>query len=761
MATFNWTTLTNGQVIAFNPAVDVLRFDDSTISAMLVRFSFSGSAPFSSTFTFGGKSVTLQTNFRVLTTTNLTFADGSLFLVGDNTTGVTGDDDAHTLTGGNGDDMLVGLGGNDSMVGGAGNDIFNMAYTTAAFGNDTIDGGAGFDTLVYSSNSTNAANVNLATGTATNAQGNTTLISIEAVFGTAGNDLLIGGDGNDYLSGDAGDDTLDGGVGNDSLYGGAGNDYYVVRDRNAYIFDSAGTDRGLIYVDFYKPTSSVEQWSWAPGVQQLPYWIDALFPDGASQYGTLLSPAKTFYYSFPTTPPAHFFASDLNGFMPFNEQQKSFARQALAYISTVIGARFVETTDASGLNTIAFSNHLSTSRARYPSGVASGSDVFLDYGGTSSTNLNPREGDRSARTLMHELGHALGLKHPFSGPDAIGYVSNGPYLSDAEDSSQWTIMSYTSRSSENYLRYSPLDIAALQYLYGPSTTQRTGDDRYYIQSSSPNFIWDGGGSDTIDASGLSSPVTLYLSPGYWGYVGAKAALISAPGQITVNFGSVIENALGGAGNDTLIGNDANNLLDGGAGADTLIGGVGNDTMDGGAGIDTAAFSVARASYVITRTGATTTVQAKTGTDGIDTLTNVERLKFSDFSVALDVSGNAGTAAKILGAVFGKAAVANKEYVGIGLGLLDGGMSYLNLMQLALNAALGAGASNAEVVKLLYTNVVGTPPPAGELAFFTDWLESRAYTPASLGVLAADTELNTVNVKLVGLATSGLEYLPQG
>ncbi len=209
------------------------------------------------------------------------------------------------------------------------------------------------------------------------------------------------------------------------------------------------------------------------------------------------------------------------------------------------------------------------------------------------------------------------------------------------------------------------------------------------------------------------------------------------------------------------GNMLNNVMTGNSATNTLMGGGGNDTMDGGAGTDVAVFSVARASYVITRVGATITVQDNSGAEGTDTLTNVERLKFSDFSVALDVSGNAGTTAKILGAVFGKAAVANKEYAGIGLQLLDGGMSYPALMQAALGAKLGAGFSNTAVVNLLYTNVVGSAPGAADLAFYVGLLNNGTYTAASLGVLAADTALNTDNINLVGLANSGLEYLPWG
>ena len=146
-------------------------------------------------------------------------------------------------------------------------------------------------------------------------------------------------------------------------------------------------------------------------------------------------------------------------------------------------------------------------------------------------------------------------------------------------------------------------------------------------------------------------------------------------------------------------------------------------------------------------------------DGTDTLANIERLKFEDASVAVDLSGLAGSVAKILGSVFGKAEVSNKAYVGIGLFYSDGGMSYENLMQLAIDARLGAGASHQAVVDLLYTNVVGVAPPEADRAYFVGLLDSKAFTVAGLGVMAADTDLNKVNIDLVGLANQGLEYVP--
>ena len=136
---------------------------------------------------------------------------------------------------------------------------------------------------------------------------------------------------------------------------------------------------------------------------------------------------------------------------------------------------------------------------------------------------------------------------------------------------------------------------------------------------------------------------------------------------------------------------------------------------------------------------------------MDTLLNVERLSFEDVSVALDLEGNAGTVARILAAVFGRHAVASTELTGIGLRLADTGTGAEALMQLALDHRLGPWHTAADVVNLLYTNVVGTPPAQQQVAVYRGWLDSGLYTEASLGLYAAQTGENEASIGLTGLA----------
>ena len=209
---------------------------------------------------------------------------------------------------------------------------------------------------------------------------------------------------------------------------------------------------------------------------------------------------------------------------------------------------------------------------------------------------------------------------------------------------------------------------------------------------------------------------------------------------------------GGMGNDMLMGQGA---------ADTLIGLGGNDTLDGGAGLDTAVFSAMLSRYQIVRSGDTITVQDSTGAEGTDSLSNIERLKFQDECIAFDLDGNAGTAARILGAIAGSAAVQNKEYAGIALSLLDKGMSAEELANTALNVMLGGNVTSTGVVQLLFQNLVGSAPDAASLALYTGMLDRGELSAGQLGVLAGNTDMNLQHIDIVGLAQHGLGYLPVG
>lgn len=193
----------------------------------------------------------------------------------------------------------------------------------------------------------------------------------------------------------------------------------------------------------------------------------------------------------------------------------------------------------------------------------------------------------------------------------------------------------------------------------------------------------------------------------------------------------------------------------------------DDVFHGGDGIDTLIYSAEAKNYTI-RPGdvwnpATEknipggfSITDTTGRDGRIQTYEVERIQFSDSSLALDLNGNAGQVAKLLGAVFGAESVSDKNYVGIGLRLLDGGMSYQGLAALAVSAA--GKSSSTDVCTLLWTNVMGSAPTTADIAPFKAMLDSGQMSIGSLTTLAADTSLNTANIGLVGLSQTGLEFV---
>lgn len=231
MATFNFSSATT--TIAFNPATDVLNFNNAGASAgtSANRVSFnwlfgstagSGGTPLAQvSFTVGGKTVNLDlTNYYtanglnfnttnplwLLTTTNITFANGSVFRVGNNATSLGDVNGGFSLAGTAQGDVLISFGLGDTMTGGAGDDnLFHFRSPTTMAGSVTVNGGDGFDGLFLStSTSVPGANVNLRAQTATWGNTSFAMTSIEAVRGTGANDTLTGGIANfQYVDDDA------------------------------------------------------------------------------------------------------------------------------------------------------------------------------------------------------------------------------------------------------------------------------------------------------------------------------------------------------------------------------------------------------------------------------------------------------------------------------------------------------------------------------------------------------------------------------
>lgn len=466
-------------------------------------------------------------------------------------------------------------------------------------------------------------------------------------------------------------------------------------------------------------------------------------------------------YSFMSAKPAYG-GTDIGtdrGFTPFNAAQVAAVRTIMDTLSSELGITLKEVPDsATSYGLIRLGGNAQTASSGYTwlpnsNDDARDGDVWIST--SSPENLaNLAPGSAGFDTLLHEIGHALGLKHPGNYNAGSGASADpGNFLGSAEDNENYTVMSYSPSPYGYQPRdwYGSYDLLALKTLYGASGHFNAGDTAYRFDNASGqalSIIDDASGFDTIDISAMSSPSsgrTIDMRPGAFSSVGSFGAS-KAVNNLSIDFSTVIEKFVGSPYGDRVTGNDADN---------SFVLGAGANTADGGAGVDTVWYGGARQNYQVSVSAGTITV---TGGGANDTLTNVERLAFSGAGLAFDLAGHAGTVAKIIAAVFGPSAVTrHPDYVGIGLGDLDGGMSDADLMTKALGYQLTAAHTGAQLVDLLYANVLGSAPTPEQAAPYLAQLASHAQTESGLGIFAAESAPNVAHVDFVGLAATGLAF----
>lgn len=348
----------------------------------------------------------------------------------------------------------------------------------------------------------------------------------------------------------------------------------------------------------------------------------------------------TLSYSFVTTASAPLYGGPETGVSEVTPAIKNNIRNIMQTYGQYLGINFVEVPDRPpnvGRIRIMFSNGprfglnpdepISYAYAYLPSdfpGTGRAGDLHLSPD-RNLINFDAGPGSFAYQTLLHEVGHALGLTHPF-----FEATRPGPVLSPGKDNNTNTVMSYNffpdvsfdgTRGYTGSFSVTPMsyDIRALQYLYGSSYLNQ-GDTVYRFDVNNfigPNenngrngikqTIWDSGGIDTLDYSAL--PATIggyYFDMNEGGSNTTQLALNGAtysipnPGSsqqnplpplavstnsfgTTIGFGALIENLVGSQGDDEILGNNLSNNIAGGPGNDTITGSGGQDILSGGDG----------------------------------------------------------------------------------------------------------------------------------------------------------------------------------
>lgn len=300
-------------------------------------------------------------------------------------------------------------------------------------------------------------------------------------------------------------------------------------------------------------------------LNELPYFIRSLLFAEKNRYGYLKDKVSgetlTIKYSFadPSNADLQAYMKKYHGqgnehftldrIQAVSEVNKTTIKTALSEFEKYTGLTFEQVDDflpnGQGINFFLFPFYNPNSNSNlfgyaYEGGnVHLNSLLFQQAADGSPLSIEPR--NQGISTVLHEVMHSLGMKHPFEeeedhhhGHDHIEH-GNDEILNAAEDGTMLTLMSYDTDINDYSASLRPFDLATLHYRYGVNKTQRTGDDIYTFKTFNPKsadgdiYIWDGNGVDTFNAANEQNPVYINLTPGSWIYSGEKAKFLVASG----------------------------------------------------------------------------------------------------------------------------------------------------------------------------------------------------------------------------------------
>ncbi|MEQ1890883.1 MAG: hypothetical protein ABL951_17165, partial [Alphaproteobacteria bacterium] len=321
-------------------------------------------------------------------------------------------------------------------------------------------------------------------------------------------------------------------------------------------------------------------------------------------------------------------------------------------------------------------------------------DVFINVNSQAYDLPSYAPGSAGYALLIHELGHVLGLKHPFDS-GGTGRPTLEQLGADVLNTDWFSVMAYRDDFNFNFLSFDPatpmaMDVLGLQYIYGANLQTNAGNTSHILQQNARyQTIWDAGGIDVVDVSASAAGWTITL-PIYQPSLIADTRLgiatlvneasLTSPLSLYWLMGN-IENATGSAFSDRLEGNEFSN---------SFFGGGGNDDIAGGTGIDMARYSGPRSGYTFTGNTSERTLADRTaGRDGIDSLVAVERLQFSDGILAFDNlrTDMAGKGYLLYRAAFDRAP--DVEGLGYWVRELDRGQDYGTVVAPALSLRLNS------------------------------------------------------------------------